>query len=175
MARKAGGPQGVTHHHGDAVEAAAGRFAKKKSAPAASALTRSLDALALFSTHLNTPLRNKKRNQNRPACSSSTASPSSTTSGSWKSVSRVVFFGLVARPPMKSAPIFLKTRPRPQTKTTKQKQKQQQTDGWGFSQMHQSSYSLKASVIGSIHAAHYFRAFLMVINAAVIVVKLLSG
>lgn len=47
--------------------------------------------------------------------------------------------------------------------------------GWGFSQMHQSSYSLKASVIGSIHAAHYFRAFLMVINAAVIVVKLLSG
>jgi len=41
--------------------------------------------------------------------------------------------------------------------------------------MHQSSYSLKASVIGSIHAAHYFRAFLMVINAAVIVVKLLSG
>jgi hypothetical protein len=41
--------------------------------------------------------------------------------------------------------------------------------------MHHSSYSLKASVIGSIHAAHYFRAFLMVINAAVILVKLLSG
>lgn len=52
---------------------------------------------------------------------------------------------------------------------------QPNTDGWGFSQMHQSSYSLKASVIGSIHAAHYFRAFLMVINAAVILVKLLSG
>jgi len=41
--------------------------------------------------------------------------------------------------------------------------------------MHQSSYSLKASVIGSIHAAHYFRAFLMVINSVVIFVKLLSG
>jgi hypothetical protein len=49
------------------------------------------------------------------------------------------------------------------------------TDGWGFSQMHQSSYSFKASVVGSIHAAHYFRAFLMVINSVVVVVKLLSG
>jgi len=62
--------------------------------------------------------------------------------------------------------------PHPPTHTNQTKPK---TDGWGFSQMHQSSYSLKASVIGSIHAAHYFRAFLMVINAIVIVVKLLSG
>jgi hypothetical protein len=30
------------------------------------------------------------------------------------------------------------------------------TDGWGFSQM-QSSNSLKMSVIGGIHAVHYFR------------------
>jgi hypothetical protein len=29
-------------------------------------------------------------------------------------------------------------------------------DGWGFSQM-QSSNSLKMSVIGGIHAVHYFR------------------
>jgi hypothetical protein len=34
-------------------------------------------------------------------------------------------------------------------------------DGWGFSQM-QSSNSLKMSVIGGIHAVHYFRgAFLL--------------
>ncbi|WIA23085.1 hypothetical protein OEZ86_009994 [Tetradesmus obliquus] len=46
--------------------------------------------------------------------------------------------------------------------------------GWGFSQM-QSSNSLKMSVIGGIHAVHYFRAFLMVINVVVIVIKLLSG
>ncbi|KAF6250614.1 Yos1-like protein [Scenedesmus sp. NREL 46B-D3] len=46
--------------------------------------------------------------------------------------------------------------------------------GWGFSQM-QSSNSLKMSVIGGIHAVHYFRAFLMVINSVVIVIKLLSG
>lgn len=46
--------------------------------------------------------------------------------------------------------------------------------GWGFSQM-QNSNSLKMSVIGGIHAVHYFRAFLMVINVVVIIIKLLSG
>jgi len=46
--------------------------------------------------------------------------------------------------------------------------------GWGFSQM-QNVNSLKMSVIGFIHAVHYFRAFLLPINVLTIIIKLLSG
>ncbi|PNW82921.1 hypothetical protein CHLRE_06g299750v5 [Chlamydomonas reinhardtii] len=46
--------------------------------------------------------------------------------------------------------------------------------GFGFSQMRESN-SLKMSVIGGIHAVHYFRGVLVPINALVILVKLIFG
>ncbi|GBF95218.1 hypothetical protein Rsub_07933 [Raphidocelis subcapitata] len=46
--------------------------------------------------------------------------------------------------------------------------------GWGYSQMH-STNSLKMSIIGAFHAATYFRAFLLPINAVIIIIKLLAG
>lgn len=46
--------------------------------------------------------------------------------------------------------------------------------GWGFSQMRESN-SLKMSVIGGIHAVHYFRGILVPVNTLVILVKLIFG
>lgn len=46
--------------------------------------------------------------------------------------------------------------------------------GLGFSQISQAS-SLKASIIGGIHAVQYFRGLLMVLNIVVIIVKMLFG
>lgn len=46
--------------------------------------------------------------------------------------------------------------------------------GFGFSQM-STANSLRMSIIGGIHAVQYFRSVLIVINAVVIVVKLVFG
>jgi|APGre2960657373_1045057.scaffolds.fasta_scaffold225852_1 hypothetical protein len=47
--------------------------------------------------------------------------------------------------------------------------------GWGFSTMGRAGHSLKASIIGGIHAAQYFRSLLMVLNVVVIAVKVVFG
>eukprot|EP00197_Chlamydomonas_leiostraca_P012101 CAMPEP_0202865300 /NCGR_PEP_ID=MMETSP1391-20130828/5608_1 /ASSEMBLY_ACC=CAM_ASM_000867 /TAXON_ID=1034604 /ORGANISM="Chlamydomonas leiostraca, Strain SAG 11-49" /LENGTH=75 /DNA_ID=CAMNT_0049545123 /DNA_START=89 /DNA_END=316 /DNA_ORIENTATION=+ len=47
-------------------------------------------------------------------------------------------------------------------------------NGWGFSQMGQG-LGLKMSIIGGIHAAQYFRSIFILLNALVIIIKLIFG